>query len=454
MPDTIEDAVIARIAPTLARGAGRPPAPARSSAAASFPTSWPGSWTSPPDALEAPLQELVDQFVLDAPGLRGLYDFRHQLLRDALYRHDPGLGPSPIPRPCRGVRGAAGGRSRRSTPPSITNVRVCVGRPSRRPSPAPARRPDCPPGARPSSCTAAPSTTCRTTSPPAERAAIMVRVRRCRPGDIEEHDVCIRMAHEAAAIYRAIGMPVKAIGALGNEFAVWRREARPLERPRGDGSRDAGPSWKRCPIRRRCSRLAPRSRFFLSLIALDARDLAEVRRQTAKLRAFADELGDPECGCIAEWKDGLADAIDGDVQARSGTRRRGCLRGGRGKAGKGAGVTAFREASTVAAAALDYDAAEHWIGEGVRYADSIEQSHCAHVMRSTQAMVSWAGADLVEAAATRAPGDRRQGLPPRRRRWRAGRSATWPWRAASSTRRPPSSTDALGVRTSRARRSS
>ena len=40
--------------------------------------------------------------------------------------------------------------------------------------------------------------------------------------------ISIRMAHEAAAIYRAIGMPVQAIVALGNEFAVWRREARPL----------------------------------------------------------------------------------------------------------------------------------------------------------------------------------------------------------------------------------
>src|SRR4029079_3509369 len=64
---------------------------------------------------------------------------------------------------------------------------------------------------------------------------------------------------------------------------------------------------------------------------------------------------------------------------------------------EGTGVTAFREASTIAASALDYAAAERWIGEGGRYADSVEQSHCAHVMRSTEAMVSWAGADPVEA---------------------------------------------------------
>ena len=61
------------------------------------------------------------------------------------------------------------------------------------------------------------------------------------------------------------------------------------------------------------------------------------------------------------------------------------------------GVTAFREASTAAAAALDYPAAVRWIDEGVRYADSIEQSHCAHVMRATLAMVSWAAADPSDA---------------------------------------------------------
>ena len=62
---------------------------------------------------------------------------------------------------------------------------------------------------------------------PEERAAILVAYSNYA-GDIEEHEISIRMAHEAAAIYRAIGMPVQAILALGNEFAVWRREARPL----------------------------------------------------------------------------------------------------------------------------------------------------------------------------------------------------------------------------------
>src|SRR5664280_404746 len=43
----------------------------------------------PTESLDGPLRELVDQHVLEAPGSRGLFDFRHQLLRDALYRSLP-----------------------------------------------------------------------------------------------------------------------------------------------------------------------------------------------------------------------------------------------------------------------------------------------------------------------------------------------------------------------------
>jgi DNA-binding CsgD family transcriptional regulator len=63
------------------------------------------------------------------------------------------------------------------------------------------------------------------------------------------------------------------------------------------------------------------------------------------------------------------------------------------------GVSAFRDAATLAARAMDYRGATHWINEGLRYADSIEQSHCAHVMSATGAMVSWAEARWPDAAA-------------------------------------------------------
>ena len=110
VPDTIEDAVLARLAPSVARGPGRSPAPARSSAAASCPTCSPGSWTCPPRRSRRRSRSWSTTIVLEPPGVRGLYDFRHQLLRDALYRSVPGRRSPPVPRPGRRVRRPARGR--------------------------------------------------------------------------------------------------------------------------------------------------------------------------------------------------------------------------------------------------------------------------------------------------------------------------------------------------------
>ena len=392
VPDTIEDAVIARIAQLS------PEAQATARAGAVIgrcfvPEVLAGIMDVPPDAIEAPLQELVDQFVLDPPGLRGLYDFRHQLLRDALY----GTIPASDRRRFHARAGEFGARLEGASEihASVHYERAGLRREAFEAALAGAEE-----ASRLSARREAFGLYRRAVEnmpddlAPKERAAIMVAYAESA-GDIEEHDVAIRMAHEAAAIYRAIGMPVKAINALGNEFAVWRREARPLS----DRVASARAMWDELasmPDSPEVLEARADVTFFLSLNALDARDVPDVRRQTAKLRSFADELDAPELGFIAEWKEGLADVISGDVQA--GLARVGAVAfEAAGKGWEGTGVTAFREASTVAAAALDYDAAQRWIGEGVRYADSIEQSHCAHLMRSTHAMVSWAAADLVDA---------------------------------------------------------
>ena len=152
---------------------------------------------------------------------------------------------------------------------------------------------------------------------------------------------------------------------------------------------------------------------------------------------LGDGLGDPEWRAMAEWKNGLADVMEGDVQgglARVGAVARAAARVG----WEGTGVTAFREASMVAAAAMDYAAAADFIREGVRYSDSIEQSHCAHVMRGDP------GDGVLGRRATARGGGRArqaivgQGLPARRHDGSAGPSATWPCRAGSSTMRRPS----------------
>ena len=108
VPDTIEDAVLAR----LRHRSPQAQQVARAGAIIGrcfVPEVLAGIMDVPTDALDAPLQELIDNYVLEPPGSRGLYDFRHQLLRDAIYRSVPVGRPSPLPRTGRGIRRAARG---------------------------------------------------------------------------------------------------------------------------------------------------------------------------------------------------------------------------------------------------------------------------------------------------------------------------------------------------------
>jgi DNA-binding CsgD family transcriptional regulator len=61
------------------------------------------------------------------------------------------------------------------------------------------------------------------------------------------------------------------------------------------------------------------------------------------------------------------------------------------------GVTAYRDAAETALRVMEYRRAAEWIDEGLRYADAIEQSHCAHVLAAARAMVAWADGRWEEA---------------------------------------------------------
>ena len=88
VPETLEDATLARI------GRLSPEAQAVARAGAvvgrSFiPSDLAGVMNLPVNSLDEPIQELVDHDVLDPVHRSGQHDFRHQLLRDALYRSVP-----------------------------------------------------------------------------------------------------------------------------------------------------------------------------------------------------------------------------------------------------------------------------------------------------------------------------------------------------------------------------
>jgi DNA-binding CsgD family transcriptional regulator/Tfp pilus assembly protein PilF len=392
VPETIEDAIIARIA-TLS-----PEAQATARAGAVIgrcfvPDVLAGIMDVPPGAIEAPLQELVDQFVLDAPGLRGLYDFRHQLLRDALYRTIPTSerrryharagefgarleGASEIHA---SVHYERAGLRREAFDAAIAGAREAARLSARREAFELYRRavdnmPD--------------------DLDLLERATILDACAE-QAESIEEHEIAEPMARRAAAAYREVGKPARAIIALATVLTVWRRDGHPVSE-RAAMTHDMWTELEGLLDDPDVLEARAMVSLLQALTDMDARRLPQARRELARMAVLGDRLGDPEWRAIAEWKNGLADGLDGDVEAgiaRMGDVAHAAVRA----AWESTGVTAFREASTVAAAALDYPAAVHWIDEGVRYADSIEQSHCAHVMRATLAMVSWARADPADA---------------------------------------------------------
>ena len=136
MPETVEDAVLARLrsGPTAA-------AASRARAGAvigrSFDLDLLASVTDlAPDDLSAPLAELADHFILLPAHAPGRYGFRHALICDAIYARHPGAGAPAAARrgpPRRPALAPTSGRMRSWR--SISSGPAGATRRSRRPSP-------------------------------------------------------------------------------------------------------------------------------------------------------------------------------------------------------------------------------------------------------------------------------------------------------------------------------
>jgi DNA-binding CsgD family transcriptional regulator len=397
VPDTIEDAVLARLAHRSQE------AQAVAKAGAIIGRCFnaevlAGIMDLPQDAIEQPLQELVDDFILDPPGLRGVFDFRHQLLRDAIYRSVP-VGERRRFHARAGEFGAQlegqseihsslhyerAGLSRRAFETALAGAREATRLSAHREAFDLYRRaidnmPD--------------------DLGPAERGQILDAY--CEEaGAVEENAIAEQAALDAAAAFRLAGDPGQAIGALSRGLlTVWRRNARPISERSAMGDAlwaelEALPGERDSP-----ELLSVRGdlALMIAITKTDAGALAEARTWMETARTIAEQLGDRDLLMVAEWKDGVIDVIAGDIAVGM-TRVGGAAVAAEAAGYESTGVSAFRDAATLAARAMDYQGATRWINEGLRYADSIEQSHCAHVMSATEAMVSWAEARWGEAA--------------------------------------------------------
>jgi DNA-binding CsgD family transcriptional regulator len=394
VPETIEDAVLTRLSHRS------PDAQAVAKAGAIIGRCFnaevlAGIMDVPQDAIEAPLQELIDNFVLEPPGPRGVFDFRHQLLRDAIYRSVP-VGER---RRFHARAGEFGARleGQSEIHSSLHYERAGLRRRAFEAALAGARD-----AARLSAHREAFELYRRAVDNmpedlgAGERGEILAAYSK-EAAAVEESAICERMATDAAAAFRRAGDPVRAIDALVTILSIWRREGR-ANSERLAMAEGLWAGLAELPDDPRATSVRALLAIHIAITRTDAGDVTEARTWLARTRDLSERIGDADMLMMVDWKEGVVDVIAGDIgvgMARVGDAAHDAEAAGY----EDTGVSAFRDAATLAARAMDYASATRWINEGLRYAESIEQSHCAHVMSATGAMVSWADARWAESAA-------------------------------------------------------
>jgi DNA-binding CsgD family transcriptional regulator len=394
VPDTLEDAILQRI------GRLSPEAQfvARSGAVIGrcfVPEVLAGIMDIPVESLDSPLRELVDQHVLDPPGMRGLFDYHHQLLRDALYRSLPD-GQR------RRLHARAGEFGRELEGASEIHASVHFERANMREEAFRSALQGARITARLSSHHESFELYRRAVDnmpadlPPAEQAQVLEAFA-TEAAAIEEIDTCEWAAREARERHVLAGDSIGAARQVTFLASMARRQVRPLG-DRIEQTRSALQEIDGFPASAGTSGIRAELSIELAYAALEALDLDGAETALATADQAASESGDRALRLWASSLEGMLEVVRGRVPDGL-DRMAAAAHEARAQGFEDAGVTAYRDAAVTASRVMDYRRAAAWIDDGLRYADAIEQSHCAHVMAATGALVAWAEGRWDEAVA-------------------------------------------------------
>jgi DNA-binding CsgD family transcriptional regulator/tetratricopeptide (TPR) repeat protein len=398
VPDTIEDAVLAR-AKRLSDDAR---AVARAGAVIGrcfIPEVLAGVMDRPLADLDAPLAELVAASVLHPFEFldRGYFDFRHQLLRDALYASVP-------PRELRKLHARAGEFGGLIEGASEIHASVHFERAGLR---AQAYR-----------TALAAARAASAISSRQEAFELYGRAAANVPDGLSAAELAelydgyseaafaidnMVVAEETASLARRFYLeadrPVEAANQLMNLSGMARRDVRPPEERRRLLDQAEAELMALADSAERSLALSD-LRQVQSFAEIDALRLDRASALVEDAERFARAAGDVHEGDFDFYR-AEVDILAGRVDAGM-ARLLGVAREARDENRESTGVTAFRVAAALAVRVMDYDAAEIGLREGMRYADAIEQSYCRRVMAATLAHVAWADGRWDEAIATAA----------------------------------------------------
>lgn len=394
VPDTIEDAVLARVARVSPEA--RDVARAGAVIGRCFPPDVvAGMLDRPLLELEGAMQELVDSAILHPFQYidQGYYDFRHQLLRDAIYGQLPPaqlrrlhaqaaefgtslIGASEIHASLHFERAGLRAQAYRA---ALAGAQAASALSSRREAFELYGR--------------------AVANLPAGLSALEL----ARLYDeysvaafaIDDMAASVETASLARHYYLEAGRPIEAAEQLVNLASMARRDVRPPEERR-QPLEQAEEELSVLPDSPARSRVLAAVREIQMVFAIDARQLDEAAARIDEYERFAT-AGGVYCGedgrffraeldVLAGRLEGLAEMLDVARWARDADLET-------------TGVTSYRIAAAQAIRLLDYDAAAVGLDEGLRYADAIEQSFCRRIMAATSALLAWAAGRWDEAAA-------------------------------------------------------
>jgi len=395
VPDTIEDAVLARIAQLSPEA--REVARAGAVIGRCFvPEVLAGVMDRPVTDLDGPIAELIDRSYLYDAGDPGLIDFRHQLLRDVLYRSVP---PTDLRRyHARAAEFGVALEGQSEIHASVHFERAGLREQAFRAALAGAQA-----ASRMSSRREAFELYRRAIDnmpddlPTLEQAQLYEQYSDAASAieRIEECDKATRIARER---YLAAGRPLEAAGLLISSAVLSGRFGRPVEESLAQVGQaiEEVEQLPETPEREqmRGFLLGVRAHFELEASMLDAAavDADDCRR-------LAEAASDRETVLEATLTSARIDIVAGRYESGLAAGLR-AAREARDAGFESVGVTGYRNLAVLAARVMDYSTAQTAIGEGVRYADAIEQSHCRQQMATTSAYIAWTSGDWIGADAT------------------------------------------------------
>lgn len=387
IPETIEDAFLARVA-RMSPEAQRTGRAAAVLGRCFVPDVLAGILDVPVAALDSPLQELVDHAILYPHGVpdAGFHDFRHQLLREALYRSTP-------EHERRRYHARAAEFGARLAGTTDVHASVHFARAGMQLEAFSAALSGATSAVRVSAHREAFELFARAVDQmpsdlPAIKRAQLLEQFADEASAIERNAVAERAHMDARAAYLQAGRPDLAAHMLVSVQTIWRREGRPLDERRmlAEQTRAELASLPVTEVRDQTVRVL---RFVDLVLAVDANDLEQANQVFSELLEAIDGTEDDGLELDGRIRGAMASIIGGDVRHGLDAMLRFAAEA-RALDRQESAVTAFRDTAVLAVRAMDYATAAVALDEGLAYADSIQQSHCAHVMAALAATVDWA----------------------------------------------------------------